>query len=337
MIHLCRTSRSFIYFSLFIFLLVGKAWSDSLPSWNQGAVKNSIIQFVKAVTDERSASFIPPADRIAAFDEDGTLWVEQPLYAQLFFALDAIRLQADRHPEWKSQEPFKSILAGDQKTLRNLELKDIEQILAITHAGMTVEAFHQEVANWLDKAVHPRFKRPFTELVYQPMLELIQFLRTNQFDIYIVSGGGQEFIRAFADRVYGIPPSHVIGTAGKVKYEYQQGHPVLLKRPELLFINDHAGKPEGINLIIGKRPVAAFGNSTGDQQMLEWTQASMRKNLELLVYHDDEVREYAYGAESKIGTFSKDLKQEADRQGWLIVSMKNDWKVIFPGQRNVNQ
>lgn len=330
------TSHRFIYSLLFIFLVLGRVWSDDLPSWNEGVVKNSIIQFVKSVTDKKSPSFIPPSDRIAAFDEDGTLWVEQPLYAQLFFALDAIQLQADRHPEWQSQEPFKSILARDQKFLHNLKLEDIEQILAVTHSGMTVEAFHREVVNWLDKAVHPRFKRPFEELVYQPMLELIQFLRANQFDIYIVSGGGQEFIRAFAGKVYGIPPSHVIGTAGKVKYEYEQGKPVLLKQPELLFINDHAGKPEGINLVIGKRPIAAFGNSTGDQQMLEWIQANSQKNLELLVYHDDARREYAYGAESKIGTFSEELKQEANRKKWLIVSMKNDWKVIFPWERNIN-
>ncbi len=306
--------------------------ADVLPSWNDGVAKRSIIQFVKDVTDQANEAYIKPEDRIATFDEDGTLWVEQPLYAQVFFAIDSLKSRAFQHPEWKNREPFKTILSGNLEALQKLSPKDIEHILAFTHTGMTVEEFHQQVSNWLEKAVHPRFKRPFTELVYQPMLEVIQLLRDNQFDIYIVSGGGQEFIRAFAEKVYKIPPSHVIGTASKVKYEYRNGHPVLLKAPSLLFVDDKAGKPEGINLIIGKRPVAAFGNSIGDQQMLEWTQDGPGKRLELLVYHDDAAREYAYGPNSTIGTFTVVLMDEAIKQGWIVVSMKNDWKIIFPWQ-----
>lgn len=302
----------------------------SLPSWNEGFAKNAIIQFVKEVTEKESKDFLPSEERIAVFDEDGTLWVEQPLYTQLFFALDRLKSLAPQHPEWKNMEPFKSILAWDKDNRHNLTLKDIEQVLAVTHAGMSVDAFHREVSDWLDTAVHPRFKKPFTDLVYQPMLEVIQLLRDNQFEVYIVSGGGQEFMRSFAEKVYKIPPSHVIGTAGRVTYEYQNGHPILLRLPEIMLIDDKGGKPEGINLIIGKRPIAAFGNSTGDQQMLEWTQGSEGKSLELLVHHDDAEREYAYGPESKIGTFSDALMNKAKKQGWIVVSMKNDWKVIFP-------
>lgn len=323
--------KNFITFCLFFFLFTYLD-AEILSSWNDGSAKNAIIKFVEEVTTEGNKSFIPKEERIATFDEDGTLWIEQPMYVQLFFALDQIKLLAPQHPEWRDKEPFKSILSGNKDALNHLDLKDIEQTLAVTHSGMSVEVFHQEVSNWLEKAVHPKFQKPFTELVYQPMLEVIQYLRDNQFDIYIVSGGGQEFIRAFAEKVYNIPPSHVIGTANKVKYEYQNGRPVLLKIPELLFINDKAGKPEGINLVIGKRPIAAFGNSIGDQQMLEWTQGNKRKNLELLVHHDDADREYAYGPESKIGTFSDALMNEAKKQEWIVVSMKKDWKVIFSWQ-----
>ncbi len=306
---------------------------DPLPSWNDGQAKRTIIQFVEEVTKEESKNYVPPHERIATFDEDGTLWVEQPAYTQFFFTVDSIKSQANKHPEWKDKEPYKSIIEGNRDLLEIFTLQDIEKLVVVTHSGMSVEIFHQLVSSWLDKAVHPRFKVPFTELVYQPMLELMHYLRDNEFDVYIASGGGQEFIRAFAQKVYGIPPSHVIGTAGKVKYEYREGRPVLIKLPDLMFVNDKDGKPEGINLMIGKRPLAAFGNSIGDQQMLEWTQGNPRKNLQLLVHHDDAVREYAYGPDSKIGTFSNELMAEAQKQRWIVVSMKNDWRVIFPWEK----
>lgn len=324
------TSKHLVYTCLSIFLFFSQVGADTLPSWNEGSAKKAIIQFVNDVTTKGNENYIAPSDRIATFDEDGTLWIEQPLYTQLIFALDRIKVLAPQHPEWKNQEPFKSILEDNLEAMRNLALKDIEQILAVTHSGMSVEVYQKEVSDWLDKAVNPHFKKPFTQLIYQPMIEVIQYLRDNQFDIYISSGGGQEFIRTLAEKAYGIPPGHVIGTVEKVKYEYQNGHPVLIKLPELMFINDKAGKPEGINLVIGKRPIAAFGNSTGDQQMLEWTQGNNKKNLELLVHHDDAVREFAYGPNSKVGTFSDALMIEANKQGWIVVSMKNDWKVIFP-------
>jgi phosphoglycolate phosphatase-like HAD superfamily hydrolase len=303
---------------LFLLLVSVQLKADPLPSWNNGPTKNSLIQFVREATEKGHPHFIPIEERIAAFDEDGTLWVEQPLYTQFFFALETLKSLAAQHPKWENQEPFKSILSGNKEVIQNLTLPEMEQILVVTHTGMTVEAFHKQ------------FKKPFTELVYQPMLELIQFLRSHQFEIYIVSGGGQEFMRAFAQKVYGIPPSHVIGTAGKVKYDYQNGRPVLVKTPELLFVDDKEGKPEGINLVIGQRPVAAFGNSIGDQQMLEWTQAGSRKSLQVLIHHDDAQREYAYGPESKIGTFSDALM--AKQRGWIVVSIKKDWNRIFSWQ-----
>jgi phosphoglycolate phosphatase-like HAD superfamily hydrolase len=322
--------------SLYLCLLCLFAWkqmqADPLPSWNEGAAKHALLQFVREATQEGGENFIPLAERIATFDEDGTLWVEQPLYVELFFVLDRIRSELPKHPEWRDKEPFKSLLMG-AKALDHLSKEEIVALIVLTHTGMTVDAFHRSVSNWLETAIHPRFKRPFTELVYQPMLEVMQLLREHGFSIYIVSGGGQEFIRAFAQKVYGIPPGNVIGSAGKVKYEYQNGQPVLIKLPEIMFIDNREGKPEGINLIVGKRPVAAFGNSIGDQQMLEWTQAGKGKNLELLVHHDDPEREYAYGPESKIGTFSHALMEEAKGRHWIVVSMKKDWKVIFPWQQ----
>jgi len=307
---------------------------DPLPSWNDGAAKKTIIAFVKETTEQGNPKFVPVEERIATFDQDGTLWVEQPIYSQVFFAIDRLKALAPEHPEWKDKEPYKTVISGDQAALAKLNEHDIVQIVAVTHSGMSLNDYHQKVHDWLQTAVHPKFNKPFTQLVYQPMLEVMQLMRKNGFKTYIVSGGGQEFIRVYADKVYGVPSEQVIGTAGKVKYDYQNGHPVLIKLPEILFVDDFGGKPEGINLIIGKRPIAAFGNSIGDQQMLEWTQGSAGTRLELLVHHDDAVREYAYGPDSKVGTFSDALMEEAKQKGWIVVSMKDDWKLIFPFNAN---
>jgi phosphoglycolate phosphatase-like HAD superfamily hydrolase len=305
-----------------------------LPSWNDTAAKKAIVGFVRKATDPGHTSFIKPEERIAAFDNDGTLWVEKPVYTQVVFATDRVAAMAPKHPEWKKKKPFKAILARDRGAMEKLTLQDVEKIVAETHSGMPVEAFHAIVADWLATAKDSRYKRPYTELVYQPMLELMRYLRANGFTTYIATGGGQEFVRAFAGPVYGIPPEQVIGSAGKVKYEYGKGRkPVLMKLPEVLLIDDKAGKPEGINLFIGRRPVAAFGNSTGDQQMLEYTQAGPGDRLMMLVYHDDGKREYAYGPESKVGTFSDALMAEARKRGWVVISMKNDWKRIFSWQK----
>lgn len=317
----------------FLALFTQEIFAEPLESWNEGPAKKKILEFVKAATDENGPHYIPISERIATFDQDGTLWVEQPLYTQFIYALDHIKATASEHPEWSQTEPFQSILKGDTALMKNLTEQDIAKIVAATHSGMTTTAFQDIIAAWLKTAVHPRYQKPFTELIYQPMLEVIQLLKDNAFDVYIVSGGGQEFIRVYSDAVYHIPKEKIIGSASKTQYTYIDGKPVLLKLPELLFINDKQGKPEGINLIIGKRPVAAFGNSTGDQQMLEWTQAGKGINLELLIHHDDAVREYAYGPDSKIGTFSEALMEEAKSRDWIIVSMKNDWKVIFPCEK----
>ena len=313
----------FLQLLVLLLLRFGTTLQDPLPSWNDGPIKEALLKFVE------DAEAIPVAERIAVFDQDGTLWVEQPLYTQVFFALDSIKALADKHPSWKNEEPFKTILEGKYHEFKNFTAADIEKIMIATHSGMTVEEYAERVKNWMVTARHPRYDRPFTQLIYQPMLEVINLLKQNQFQVYIVSGGGQEFIRTYAEKVYGIPPQNVIGTAGKLQYHYQEGDPVLKKLPEVLFVDDKAGKPEAINLFIGRRPVAAFGNSVGDQQMLEWTQASPTPRFELLVHHDDPEREYAYGPDSKIGRFSEALMQEANAQGWHVVSMKNDWKEIF--------
>jgi len=302
--------------------------ADPLPSWNEGPNKQAILKFV-----EESAR-IPVNERIAVFDQDGTLWVEQPLYTQVFFALDSIKALADKHPSWKNEEPFKTILEGRYSDFKNFTAADIEQIMIYTHSGMSTDEYADQVKKWLETARHPRYNRPFTSLIYQPMLEVIHLLKKNDFDVHIVSGGGQEFIRAYAEKVYGIPPQNVIGTAGKLQYHYNEGHPFLKKLPEILFVDDKTGKPESISLFIGRRPVAAFGNSVGDQQMLEWTQGGFPPRLEMLVHHDDPIREYAYGPDSKIGRFSEALMHEALREGWHVISMKNDWKQIFPEESN---
>lgn len=314
-----------------IFLNVGPARAaDHLPSWNQGPAKQAILNFVKESTKKGHANFIPPEARVVVFDNDGTLWVEKPIYAQLVFAIDRVKALAPLHPKWKGQEPYRTILGGDQAAMAKFSLQDIEKIIAVTHSGMSVEAFQGIMQEWLAKAKHPRFKRPYTELIYQPMLEVMKYLRENGFKTYIVTGGGQEFVRVFAGAVYGVPPEQVIGSAVKTKYEYDKtGKPELIKVPEVLLIDDKGGKPEGINLIIGRHPVAAFGNSVGDQQMLEWTQAGDGAGLMMLVHHDDAEREYAYGPQSKVGTFSDALMAEAKKRGWTVISMKRDWKRIF--------
>ena len=303
---------------------------DPLPSWNDGPAKKSITEFVAKVTKEGSPDFVPPEERIATFDNDGTLWCEQPMYFQLLFALDRVKALAPQHPEWKTKEPFASLLKGDVKAAFAGGERAMLEIIVVTHAGMTTAEFEQIVKDWIATAKHPKFKRLYTECVYQPMVELLAYLRANGFKTFIVSGGGIEFMRPWTEKVYGIPPEQVVGSSIKTKYEWRDGKPVLMRLPEMNFIDDKTGKPVGINSHIGRRPIAAFGNSDGDQQMLEWTQARSSARLMMLVHHDDAVREFAYGAESKIGTFSDALMAEAKKNDWTVISMKNDWKVIFP-------
>jgi hypothetical protein len=301
---------------------------DSLPSWNPGQAKQSILDFVARVTKEGGPDFVPPAERIATFDNDGCLWAEQPMYFQLFFAIDRIKALASQHPEWKDQEPFKSILAGDvQHALAGGE-KTILQMIAATHTGMTVDEFHQIVADWISTAKHPKTGRPFTEMIYQPMHELLTYLRANGFKTYIVSGGGIEFMRPWTEKVYGIPPEQVVGSSGKTKFELRDGKPVLVKLPEVLFIDDGPGKPVGISQHIGRRPVMAFGNSDGDLQMLQYTAGGAGPRFCLYVHHTDAEREYAYDRQSHIGKLDKGL-DEAKARGWTVVNMKDDWKRIF--------
>jgi len=303
--------------------------ADPLPSWNDGAAKQAIITFVDKVTQEGAPDFVPPAERIAAFDNDGTLWAEQPLYFQFAFALDRVKALATQHPEWKTKEPFASLIKGDLKAALAGGERALTEILAVTHAGMTTDEFQAIVQRWVRTARHPRFNRPYTECIYQPMLELLSYLRTNGFKTYIVSGGGVEFMRAWVEEIYGIPPEEVIGSMGQLKYEIRGAQPVLVKLPGVDFIDDKEGKPIGIQRHIGRRPIAAFGNSDGDRQMLEWTMAGTGLRLALLVHHTDEKREWAYDRNSQIGTLSTAL-DEARAKGWTVVDMKNDWRTIFP-------
>jgi len=306
---------------------------DPLPSWTEGKAKQSIVDFVQRVTAPGSKDFVPEPERIAVFDNDGTLWAEQPFYFQLVFALDRVKALAAKHPEWKEKEPFKSVLAGDLKgVLAGGEHALLELVMA-THAGMTTEEFEQVVNNWIATAKHPRFNRPYTECVYQPMLELLAYLRANGFKTWIVSGGGIEFMRPWTERVYGIPSEQVVGSSIKTKFELRHGKPVLLRLPEINFIDDKAGKPVGIHYHIGRRPIAAFGNSDGDFQMLEWTTAGSGPRFGMIVHHDDAEREWAYDRKSSIGKLDRGL-DEAAKRGWLVVSMKRDWKFIFPFEGN---
>lgn len=306
-----------------------RAQADPLPSWNDGPAKQALVGFVAKVTKEGSPDFVPPAQRIATFDNDGTLWAEQPMYTQFLFALDRVKVLAPQHLEWKDKEPFASLLKGElHKALAGGE-RAMAEIMMATHAGMTTDEFEKIVTDWLATAKHPKFKRPYTEMVYQPMVEVLAYLRANGFKTFIVSGGGIEFMRPWAGKVYGIPPEQVVGSSIKTKYEIREGKPVLLRLPEVNFIDDKSGKPVGIHQHIGQRPIAAFGNSDGDQQMLEYATGAAGVRFGLLVHHDDGEREFAYGAESKIGTFSDALMKEAKGKGWTVVSMKNDWKKIF--------
>jgi phosphoglycolate phosphatase-like HAD superfamily hydrolase len=306
------------------------AQTDPLPSWNDGAAKKAIVEFVKATTKQGDPKFVPPEARVAVFDQDGTTWVEQPMYAQVMYCLERVPVLAKAKPELKDVEPFKTVLSGNREALAKLTMQDLEKILAATLTGMTVEQFTAQVKDWLASARHPRFKRPYTDLVYQPMLEVMKLFRSGGYKVYFVTGGGQDFVRVYSEEVYGVPPEQVVGTAGGTKFGYDKtGRPMLTKEPRLLLNDDKAGKPEGIHLVIGRRPVAAFGNSIGDKQMLEYTQAGGGVRLMMLVHHDDGVREFAYGPTSKVGTFPDALMAQAQKQGWMIISMKNDWKRIF--------
>jgi phosphoglycolate phosphatase-like HAD superfamily hydrolase len=310
------------------------AQTDPLPSWNDGPARQAIVDFVQKTTDKANPDYVPPAERIVTFDNDGTLWTEHPMYTQLAFALDRVKALAPQHPEWKTKQPFKAVLDNDLKTLAASGEKGLVELVMASHAGMSTAEFGQIVTDWFKTARDPRFKRPYTELAYQPMLELLAYLRANDFKTYIVSGGGIEFMRPMTEAVYGIPPEQVIGSSIKTKYEYDDGKPVLIRLPEINFIDDKAGKPVGINMFIGRRPVAAAGNSDGDRQMLEWTGAGAGARLMMLVFHDDAKREYAYGPanglpDTKFGTFSPSLMEEARKNGWVVISMKDDWKRIF--------
>jgi phosphoglycolate phosphatase-like HAD superfamily hydrolase len=300
-----------------------------LPSWNDGAARQRILDFVTKVTDPASASFVPPAERIAVFDNDGTLWSEQPVYIQLAFALDRVKTLAPQHPEWQTQEPFASLLKGDVASALAGGEQAIAAIIMATHAGTTSEEFATIVLDWLATARHPVTGRPYTGMVYQPMLEVLAYLRANGFKTFIVSGGGIEFMRPWTERVYGIPPEQVVGSSIKTKYELRDGRPVLVRLPELNFIDDKAGKPVGIQQHIGRRPIIAFGNSDGDFEMLEWTTAGAGPRLGVIVHHDDAGREVAYDRKSHIGRLDRGL-DEASRRGWVLVSMRNDWRTIYP-------
>jgi phosphoserine phosphatase len=302
--------------------------TDPLPSWNDGAAKKEITGFVAKVTNESGPDFVPPAERIAVFDNDGTLWSEQPMYVQLAFVLDRVKALAPHHPEWKQKQPFKAALEGDMKTLGASGEEGLMKLLMATHAGMTTEEFASTVKDWLATARHPKTKRPYTEMVFQPMLELLAYMRANGFKTYIVSGGGVEFMRVFSEETYGVPPEQVIGSSIKTKYEVLDGKPVITRLPQIAFIDDKEGKPVAIDQYIGRRPIAAFGNSDGDFQMLEWTTAGAGPRFALIVHHDDAGREVVYDRKSSVGQLSRGL-DEAAKRGWIVVSMKNDWNQIF--------
>ena len=336
-----RTMRHRLLLVAFLFLLVcaeAHAQTDPLPSWNDGPAKQAILAFVQATTDPASSQFLPPAVRIATFDQDGTLWVEHPMYTQVLYCLERVPGLAAMKPALKHVEPFKTVLSGNREAMAKFTLPDLEKILAATLTGMSVEQFNAEVKTWLSTAKHPRWNRPYTELTSLPMQEVLRYLRSNGSKTSIVTGGGQDFVRVYAEQVYGIPPEQVVGTAGGTKYGYgKDGKPFLTKEPKLLLNDNNAGKPEGIHLMIGRRPYAAFGNATGDQQMLEYTQAGDGARLAMLVLHDDATREYAYGPaqglpNTKVGTFPQTLDDKAKQRGWTVISMKNDWKNVFAFQ-----
>jgi len=329
-----KSARALSGFFLAIALIaaipgVAQATDDPLPSWNDGSVKKAVVDFVTRVTTEGGPDFVAPAERIATFDNDGTLWAEQPIYFQLQFALDRVKVLAPKHPEWKQKQPFKSLLEGDKKAFAAGGEKALLEVMAVSHSGMTTEEFDTIVKDWLATAKHPRFKRPYNEVVYQPMQELLAYLRANGFKTFIVSGGGVEFMRAWVEKVYGIPPEQVVGSMGKQKFELRDGKPVIVKLPAVDFIDDKEGKPIGIQKFIGRRPIFAFGNSDGDQQMLQWTAAGSGPRFMGLVHHTDAEREWAYDRASPIGKLDKAL-DEANTKGWAVVDMKKDWKRVFP-------
>ncbi|HYC14403.1 MAG TPA: HAD family hydrolase [Stellaceae bacterium] len=299
-----------------------------MPSWRAGKAKQSILDFVAAVTTQGSADFVPVPERIATFDNDGTLWIEQPMYVQLAFALDRVKELYPKHPEWKQKQPFKAVLEGDMKALAKSGEHGLMELVLATHTGMTTAEFEAIVLRWLASARHPRFHRPYTELVYQPMLELLAYLRASGFKTFIVSGGGIEFMRPWSEKIYGVPPEQVVGSSVKTRFEMRGGTPVLLRLPQMDFIDDGPGKPIGIEEHIGRRPIAAFGNSDGDLQMLQWTAAGPHRHLALLVHHTDAEREYAYDRKSTFGRLNVAL-DAAEKSGWTVVSMKDDWARIF--------
>ena len=314
-------------------ICVVPAWAaDPLPSWNDTATKKAIITFVESVTTKGSPDFVPPAERIATFDNDGTLWSEKPVYFQLIFAIDRVKALAPQHPEWKDQEPFASLLKGDLEAALAGGEKAVAEIVMATHAGMTTEEFEKMGKEWIATARHPQTKRLYTEMVYQPMLEFLAYLRANGFKTFIVSGGGIEFMRPWTEAVYGIPPEQVVGSSIKTRFEMRDDGPVLVRLPEMNFVDDKEGKPIGIHSHIGRRPIAAFGNSDGDLQMLKWTAAGSGPRFCLLVHHTDAQREWAYDRHSHVGRLDAALDQ-AWQRGWTIVDMKRDWRIVYPAQR----
>ncbi len=330
-----RIPRSIVSGAIAGLLVLASVWpsraqTDPLPSWNEGAAKTSITDFVARVTAQGSSDFVPVEQRIATFDNDGTLWAEQPIYFQLQFAVDRVKAMAPKNPEWEQQEPFKSLLAGDDRALAAQGQKGIVALVTVAHSGMTTDEFAKSVADWLATAKHPRFNRPYNELVYQPMIELLAYLRANGFKTFIVSGGGVEFMRVWAQAVYGIPPEQVVGSSGVTEFKSgADGKPALMKTPKVEFIDDGPGKPSGINRFIGRRPILAFGNSDGDHQMLQWTVSGSGARFVGIVHHTDPEREYAYDRASHIGKLDKAL-DEGTEKGWTIVDMKRDWKRVFP-------
>jgi phosphoglycolate phosphatase-like HAD superfamily hydrolase len=314
---------------------VSLAADDPLPSWNDGPAKKAILDFVQATIKQSSPKFVPLEQRIATFDQDGTLWVEHPMYTQIVYCLERVPVVVKAKPKLANVEPFKTVLSADRGAIASLTMDDLFKILGATLSGMHVDQFEAEVKQWLDHARDPRWKRPYTELTYLPMTEVLNYMRANGYRTYIVTGGGQDFVRVYSDKTYGIPPEQVVGTAGGTSFDYDKsGRPFLTKEPKLLLNDNNAGKPEGIHLMIGRRPLAAFGNSTGDRQMLEYTEAGDGERLAMLLLHDDASREYAYGPatglpDTKVGTFTQALYDEAKAKGWAVISMKNDWKRVF--------
>lgn len=318
-----------ILLTLLVVAVSAVAETDRLASWNEGPVKKALVDFVARVTTEGSPEFVAPAERIAVFDNDGTLWAEQPIYFQVQFALDRVKALAPTHPEWKDKQPFKALLEGDKKAFAAGGETAILDVMAVSHAGMTTDEFETTVKEWLASAKHPQFQRPYHEVVYQPMIDLLDYLRANGFKTFIVSGGGVEFMRAWVEKAYGIPPEQVVGSVGKEKFEFRNGKPVLLKLPAVDFVDDKEGKPVGIQKFIGRRPILAFGNSDGDLQMLQWTAAGSGARFMGLVHHTDAEREWAYDRASHVGKLDKAL-DEATAKGWSVVDMMRDWKQVFP-------